>query len=68
MEIFENEFISIRIEEKNNLYVETWKPTTKDMSEEEWKASRIKLKEIFLQYKPDKLLTLTKEFYFGLPT
>ncbi len=66
MEIFENEFISVKIEEENNLYVETWKPTTKEMTEEEWKASRIKLKEIFLQHKPDKLLTLTKEFYFAI--
>ncbi len=66
MKVFENEFLIISIEEKNNLYVEKWLPATQKMTDKEWKESRIKLKEIFLKYKPNKILSLTKEFYFPI--
>ncbi len=66
MKIFENEFIVISIEESNNLYVENWLPATKNMTKDQWKETRLKLRDAFLQYKTDKLLTLTKEFYFAI--
>ncbi len=64
MKIFENELITMWYEEGNNLYVEKWKPTTEDMSEEQWKEMRLKTLELFVQYRANKILALSEEFYF----
>ena len=64
MKVFENELLTMSYEKSDNLYVEKWQPTTKDMTEEQWKETRLKLMDVFVQYNADKILALSENFYF----
>ena len=64
MEVFKNKYLSIKVDETKKVLIEEWYPTTKEMTNDEWKATRYKFKDIFLQYNLSKFLSLCKELYF----
>ena len=64
MEVFKNKFLSIKVDKVNKVLVEEWYATTKDMTSDEWKETRQKFKEVFLQYKLSKFLSLCNQLYF----
>ena len=64
MEVYKNEYLSIKIDETNKVLIEEWYATTTEMTKDEWKETRHKFKDVFLQYKLNKFLSLCKELYF----
>lgn len=64
--VFEDDFITMMVEEENNLFVEKFKTQTSEWTAEQWKETRLMLIEVFLAQRANKILSFCEDLRFPL--
>ena len=66
MVVLENDFITMEVEEQNNLFVEKFTSKTSEWTADKWKETRLKLISIFTEQRANKILSFCEDLVFSL--